>query len=151
MIETSSGHKSADLFIVGYDGRANSALEPSVGLFWAFQLSTGEKFVISEKLTLANAVRYGDCLTCETGHYEVWDRLRQRPVAELRKTPLPLFLRETEYEQIPRGRVVYETSAKIFKVYADARLHKGSFPIAILTAFGLCKSLHKFERDSHYR
>jgi hypothetical protein len=57
----------------------------------------------------------------------------------------------TEYDQWPRGRIVYETPMRQFILYADRRLQKPDVIDALKTAFGLSEAEVIVRSDSHYR
>jgi hypothetical protein len=96
---------------------------------------------------LADAEEYGDCLTFGGGHYETWESWRRG------RLPLSPALRHlvagAEYEEWPRGRVVYERTPKLFVIYADRQ----AFPYReqVETAFNLPAGQTSIRADSHYR
>ena len=59
----------------------------------------------------------------------------------------------TGYDQWPRGRIVYQTAAQRFVLYADRRLQQPTIIDALKTAFGLNGAKVKVivRSDSHYR
>ena len=59
----------------------------------------------------------------------------------------------TEYDQWPRGRIVYQTPTQRFVLYADRRLQQPTIIDALKTAFGLNDAKVKVivRSDSHYR
>lgn len=65
----------------------------------------------------------------------------------------PDRIASTEYDQWPRGRIVYETPTHHFVIYADRRLQKPDIIDALKTAFGLTESelIVRIRSDSHYR
>ena len=64
----------------------------------------------------------------------------------------PARIAPTEYDQWPRGRIVYETPTRHFVIYADRRLQKPDIIDALKTAFGLTESklIVRIRSDSHY-
>jgi hypothetical protein len=77
------------------------------------------------------------------------DARRARLVAKA----YPDRIASTEYDQWPRGRIVYETPTRRFVIYADRRLQKPDIIDALKTAFGLTESklIVRIRSDSHYR
>jgi hypothetical protein len=57
----------------------------------------------------------------------------------------------TEYDDWPRGRIVYETLAGRFVIYADRRLQAPDTINAITAAFGLGGAEVIVKSDLHYR
>lgn len=78
--------------------------------------------------SLDEAEEYGDCLTYGEGHYETWNAWRDGTLpltSEVRD--LRPIIAQAEYEEWPRGRVIYERSGDRFVVYADRQAfqHRG--------------------------
>jgi hypothetical protein len=69
----------------------------------------------------------------------------------LRAIGFPDCIASTEYDEWPRGRIVYETPAKRFVIYADRRLQKPGAIDALKRAFGLHEAEVIVMSDSHYR
>ena len=59
-------------------------------------------------------------------------------------------LRDFEYQDVPRGRVVYSTEANRAIVYMDSVLHSAEVKRAIATFFQLGDSDILWETDIHY-
>jgi hypothetical protein len=78
--------------------------EPSVGIFWI----VGGKLLIDSS-ALSEAEAYGDFKTHSDDHIVVWEKLQRKGVA-------PAAM---EYEEAPRGRVVYNTKTRQFTMLAD--------------------------------
>src|ERR1700689_2604442 len=75
-----------------------------VGIFWLI----GDRLILDTS-PLSEAEPYGDCLGHRTSHIDYWTAQQS-----LRTVPPDL-----EYEEPPRGRVVYNTKTQRFAVYAD--------------------------------
>jgi hypothetical protein len=78
--------------------------EPCVGIFWVIG---GDLLIDSTPLSAAE--KYGDFLIHAGGHDEVWEGWRTGG-----KVPS-----ESEYEEFPRGRVMYNTKTQTFTLLAD--------------------------------
>jgi hypothetical protein len=138
--------------IVSTAGEPNPASSPSVGIFWGAQdLACAWWVIINEKSTLDASEVYGDFLTYARGHYEIWDRIKQMDTVQLIKAGLPLAVSYKEYEEPPRGRVVFRQPDQRFIIYADARMHEPIAKTAIVKAFALGNCRYEFARDEHYR
>ncbi|MFG1193143.1 hypothetical protein [Xanthobacter flavus] len=55
-----------------------------------------------------------------------------------------------EYEDWPRGRVVYHVRNEVFTAYIDRQLSGDGFRAAILKAFHLPPERTRFTSDAHY-
>jgi hypothetical protein len=93
----------------------------------------------------------GDCLTHAAGHYERWEQWRTLGASRLAALGLPRQIAATEYDEWPRGRIVYEKPARRFIIYADRRLQAPDIIAAVKTAFGLDSYEAAVRSDLHYR
>lgn len=78
--------------------------EPNVGIFWLVR----DKLLF-DTTPLSGAEPYGDHLTHPRSHIDVWAQLQKLGTAP----------RESEYEEYPRGRVMYLPSPEEFTILAD--------------------------------
>jgi hypothetical protein len=125
---------------------APTPLAPSVGIFW----KVGGVLVIDYS-TLDEAEAYGDCLTHAAGHYERWEEWQGLGVNRLRSLGYPDGIITSEYDDWPRGRIVYEVPANRFVLYADRRLQKQDIIAALTEAFRLDAQTVVIRSDAHYR
>jgi hypothetical protein len=110
--------------------------EPCVGIFW---LVNGNLLI--DRTSLSEAEEYGDFLTHPSGHDRVWERYQRNGVVPI----------ETEYEEHPRGRVMYNANTRQFTLLADRCILKNK---ALVTQIKKEMHLPKDTRiggDSHYR
>lgn len=119
---------------------------PAVGIFWRV-----DGVLVIDRSTLDAAEPYGDCITHAAGHYERWQEWQARGIAGLAATGHPNSIFSSEYDQWPRGRIVYETPARRFVLYADRRLQKPGIIDALKAAFGLDQAEVIVRIDAHYR
>ena len=77
---------------------------PRVGIFWFFN-----RRLIADCSLLGSAEAYGEHLTHARSHFDFWNNLQH----------LGTVPREIEYEEPPRGRVVFNTRTERFTLYAD--------------------------------
>jgi hypothetical protein len=91
-----------------------------VGPFWFVRDDSGRVLLMPHRCALAAAEEYGDFITCPHGHYEVWEGWRTRRATDL-------IVRDAEYEEWPRGRVVFNFIKGQFIVYTDKQYLKASF------------------------
>lgn len=113
---------------------------PEVGIFWV-DLDTGK--VYSESTSLRNSEEYGNFKIYGGSHYDSWGKV---------KTKNPKWKR-VEYEDVPRGRVVYRQDPKKpqFIVFMARELNDSKIKRAIKSRFNLPSSQTKFDyTDEHY-
>jgi hypothetical protein len=125
--------------------------QPCVGIYWGVTDQSGKTSIIVDVSLLAEAEPYGDFLTHSRGHYEVWEAWRRLGTTGLARCGLPDVFRMHEYEEFPRGRVVYDGEHKRFVIYADRRLQTTAFIAEIVGAFHLQTESYIIQSDSHYR
>jgi hypothetical protein len=126
-----------------------AALEPaipSVGIFWLV-----DAVLVVDRTPVEEAEPYGDCVTHAGGHFERWESWQTMGGTKLAKLGFPTAVASTEYDEWPRGRVVYETPTRRFVLYSDKRLQKTAIVDALKDAFGLIGSETVIKSDSHYR
>ena len=125
---------------------AGSSPAPAVGIFWR----VGRVLVV-DRSTLDEAEVYGDCLTHPAGHYDRWQDWQAQGVEQLVTAGYPTEISWTEYDEWPRGRIVYETTARRYVIYADRRLQTADTIDALKAAFGLTQAEVMIRSDAHYR
>jgi hypothetical protein len=121
-----------------------------VGIYWGIIGPTEDLELITDMTSLSEAERYGEFLTHPRGHYDVWEAWRHLGPRGIAQLKLPKLITWTEYETLPRGRVVYSTVAKHFIIYADRRLQRASFTKKIADLFGLSSNSFSVASDAHY-
>jgi hypothetical protein len=97
-------------------------IQPSLGIFWGVA-----GVLVIDRSTLEEGEPYGDCLTHAVGHYERWESWQALGAEGLRAIGFPDRIALTEYDEWPRGRIVYERLAK-------------RFVLSSCTLAGACKS-----------
>jgi hypothetical protein len=123
----------------------SAALIPCVGIFWLVDVK-----LVADRSALIDAEPYGDFLTTR-GHYEVWEMWRRKGERWLRDNDMPIAILMAEYEEYPRGRIVYDVPNDLFTIYADRRLQGTETISAIVRLFGLENTNKEVRSDSHYR
>jgi hypothetical protein len=84
---------------------------PQVGIFWLMQTTEGETRLLTAGCPLGQAEPYGDCLTYGSGHYETWAHWRRDRTVD---PALRAVERSSEYEDWPRGRIVFDRARDLF-------------------------------------
>lgn len=123
-----------------------AAPAPSVGIFWR----VGDHLVVDYS-ALDESEEYGDCLTQAVGHYDRWQQWQALGSRALLASGYPKSILSTEYDEWPRGRVVYENPANLFVIYADRQLHGHEFVLALKAVLGIVREQVVVRSDLHYR
>ena len=111
--------------------------EPCVGIFWLYSDE-----IIIDSTPLSKAELYGTALTHPTAHIDYWTRLQQTDTVPA----------EVEYEEPPRGRVVFDGREQRFHLYADkCILSQRKVVRKIMDAMHLPPGKTSVDRDEHYR
>jgi hypothetical protein len=109
--------------------------EPKVGIFWFYK-----RTLLTASAPLDKGVETSDSVNGPFDHIDFWPILqRQHPK-----------LRQLEYEDVPRGRVLFLKATRTFDIYMDKRLHTPTFKRQLLAAFDLPKSRTRYRTDPHY-
>lgn len=125
----------------------SSALpEPAVGIFWFVN-----GVLVAVGVAVSRADRYGDCLTYDGGHAELWEAWSMAGPVWLRGHALPAAILSTEYDAHPRGRVIFDERQQSFMIYADRRLQRPAQIALLQERFGLKSVSTTVLGDSHYR
>jgi len=112
---------------------------PNIGIFW-LQYRDGE-FSIFHKVSfpIEYGIDYGDFKIADNSHFDIWEDLKNNEVVP----------KNSEYVDIPRGRVLYNRILKRYKVFTG----KWITPVikkVIITAFNLPKRGVIWDVDEHY-
>ena len=120
-----------------------------VGIFWFVPAAAGASQILAHATPLTKADRYGDAISHE-GHADLWDRLKTKGATRLRRDGYPLTPAFSEYDEWPRGRVVFDTRSDLFVIFADRRLQRPPFLLSICEAFRLVLRDAVVRSDEHY-
>lgn len=107
-----------------------------VGIFWLI----GDRLILDTS-PLSEAEPYGDCLGHRTSHIDHWTA----------QQGLGTVSREVEYEEPPRGRVVFNKRTQQFALYADRCILKRTAVVKrIMEAMHLPTSQTNIGTDGHF-
>jgi hypothetical protein len=112
------------------------------------QTADGETRLLAAGCPLDQAEPYGDCLTYGPGHYETWDHWRRDKTVN---PALRAIVRSYEYEDWPRGRIVFDRARDLFVLYADRKLMVPEMIARIETQFHLPADRTEIQSDFHAR
>jgi hypothetical protein len=105
-----------------------------VGIFWFY-----EGIPLFVAAPLQHGIDDGDFMNGPDDHLLAWGKVRCAVPA----------LRTVEYDEVPRGRVIYKKAEDRFVVYMDKVLHRDDYKRAILHLFALPPET-PFLTDIHY-
>ena len=124
--------------------------EGMVGPFWIVE-DRGRAVLIAHAVLLTEAVPYGNMLTVELGHSEFWSKLACCGGRSLNAGGIPSAPIWSEYEEWPRGRVLYDCLAQVFVIRADRQLLAGPFMRLVTDRFCIPVEGTNVLLDDHYR
>jgi hypothetical protein len=108
---------------------------PLIGIFWIYKGA-----VIGATLPVAEGAVHSEFRVCLLDHVDYWRELQR----------LNPELRDLEYEEVPRGRILYELTTKKYRVLLDKVLIKPRWKQIILKAYRLPARRTYFLPDPHY-
>jgi hypothetical protein len=111
-------------------------------------MSNGETRLLTAGCSMERAESYGDCLTYGPGHYETWSQWRRDRTVD---PTLRALVRSYEYEDWPRGRIVFDRPRDVFILYADRKLLIPTMFERIATKFHLPAECIESQSDWHYQ
>jgi hypothetical protein len=115
----------------------SSCPEPLVGIFWRFR-----RRLVIDATPLSSAELYGFCLTHPRGHHSHWTDLQNNG-----QVP-----KDVEYEEPPRGRVLFDKRRDRFVLLADrCILSRRDVVRQIMTQMHLPEAQTDVDTDAHYR
>ncbi|MGC2223530.1 MAG: hypothetical protein WA624_14820 [Methylocella sp.] len=121
---------------------------PHVGIFWLVQTPDGEARLLTAGCAVDQAEPYCDCLTYGPGHYETWVHWRRDRTID---PALRTLVRSHEYEDWPRGRIVFDRARDLFILYADRKLLTQATIARLETQFQLLEERTEVQSDWHYK
>lgn len=107
-----------------------------VEIFW-FVSAVRRSGIAADKRNVAILGNYAGLSTRNGGMTIIRVLLDDCGALGLRQRDLPEIMAQVPYETFPRGRIVYDPSADIYRTYGDRRLHHRTFGKATLCAFEL--------------
>jgi hypothetical protein len=110
--------------------------EPHVGIFWL----VGTRLII-DTTALSAAGKYGDFKIHDGDHVTYWGEMERRG-----EVP-----RDTDYEELPRGRVVFDGREQRFTLFADACILRKKNVVRKLMSVMHLPDDTAFSTDEHYR
>ena len=120
---------------------------PLIGVFWIISAADGAR-LLAASCKWDEAEPYGDCLTFGLGHYEVWQGWRRSRELDAAARAV---VRAHEYEDWPRGRIVFDRAQDRFILYCDRKLMRPKTIEEIQQRFQLPADRTAVEADFHYQ
>lgn len=130
-------------------GEPLSLSSGQVGIFWFVGELGGS--LVHDGVSIDAAEDYGDFKTYDGAHYEFWEALRASGPAAIKARGLPGLVAYHEYEDFPRGRIVYDVPSEMFTIYIDQKLNDRQHLEQIKDAFGLENASCEVLFDHHYQ
>jgi hypothetical protein len=107
-----------------------------VGIFWFLDGN-----LIRDGISWTKGEEYGEFINGTKDHYECWESLRRKQSR----------VRRLEYDEVPRGRVVYSKGDKKFYIYGSEQFVKNKEEKKmVLKAFSIAASEAVFRFDENY-
>jgi hypothetical protein len=114
-----------------------AVLLPKVGIVFVHE---GRLWV--DCTPIDDAILYGEVLTHDRGHSDYWQELQTCGAVP----------RNEEYDEVPRGRVCYDTRSRVYHLYLDdCILRDREMVKKIIRAMTLPSARTEIDTDSHYR
>ncbi|EHP30515.1 hypothetical protein SMGD1_1992 [Sulfurimonas gotlandica GD1] len=108
-----------------------------VGVFWIYKQEIYLKCISIDTVKVIN-----NFIDSDFAHYQIWDEI------SLQNKDFYLY----EYEDIPRGRVIYDVENLRYIVYSnDNIINSSEAKKLIIEAFNLNESNVLFQYDMHYK
>ena len=116
--------------------KTSSPRQPKIGIFWYYR-----KKLLTYSQPVADVAEDCGFIDVAMGHIDFWKTLQK----------LDPTLKDLEYEEIPRGRVLFDAGKKRYKVYSSKKLIADpAFRKLVLRTFNLTVSETAFVSDLHY-
>lgn len=116
---------------------AEKAGIPQVGIVFLYN---GKIFIDATPVTEAES--YAHFKIHRSDHYQYWEQL-----SCMRAVPI-----EVGYDEVPRGRAVYDTKTRKFKLFLDGCILRNKKAVSrIMAQMGLLSANTETCTDSHYR
>jgi hypothetical protein len=119
-----------------HENNVNITAEPTVGVFWLFK-----RRLIIESVPVSQAEACEGFCNHPLSHEQCWSQLQRRGVVTA----------GVEYDEPPRGRVVYNAGTQQFLLLADRCILKNPELVKRILAVLDLPASTKTKSDSHYR
>ena len=108
-----------------------------IGIFWIHKSKLYSKSIALDRVKSINGF-----IDSDFAHYKVWDEILSQ------NKDLYLY----EYEEIPRGRIVFDVKQKLFIIYSNYDIiNLDEAKRLIMDTFGLDNKAVSFQYDAHYK
>ena len=115
--------------------RKRRVIESKVGVLW---WQRGRS--LAAAIPLADGDETAHVIDSPVNHVGYWPQFKRRHP----------HLWTVEYEDVPRGRVLFSKETKMFCVYMDMKLHRPRIKAALRRTFGVSGRKVRFATDPHY-
>jgi hypothetical protein len=118
-----------------------SADSPRIGIFWLHVKDGSVKIFHSIPITLEFGQDYGSFIVAAQEHYNTWESLK----------PHGIVPENSQYENLPRGRVAYDKETKEYVVYHGKWINSMSGIKSVIKSEFKLRSNTRWEPDLHYQ
>ncbi len=110
---------------------------PNIGVFWIYQ-----KCIYFKSIEVSKIKAMNDLIDSDFSYYKVWDKISSK------NNDFYLY----KYEDIPRGRVVYDVENTQYIIYSNHDIvNLDEAQGLIIEAFNLDTTTVLFQYDAHYK
>jgi len=113
---------------------------PEIGIFWLCLKDGKVKIFFSETISLVFGQKYGSFIVAQREHYNTWESLKHH-----HNVP-----RNSNYEDLPRGRVSYDIDKEQYVVYHGNYIKSASGIKSVVKKEFMLKRNTRWEMDLHY-
>jgi hypothetical protein len=107
--------------------------QPRVGIFWYYK-----KKLLTYSFPMKEVEEQSGFIDVGMGHYDLWSTFQK----------LDRSLKNIKYEDLPRGRILYDVTNKIYKVSTSSKIiQTEGFQDMVLSTFNLPVTATVFEAD----
>jgi len=113
---------------------------PKIGIFWLCIRDGKINIFFSETISLIFGQKYGSFIIASGGHYNIWESLKRHKIVP----------KNSNYEDLPRGRVAYDNDKSQFVVYHGNYIKSTSGIKSVIKEEFKLKRNTRWESDLHY-
>jgi hypothetical protein len=120
--------------------REASADTPRIGIFWLHAKDGKIRVYFSYTEELEFGQEFGNFTVCKQDHYAFWENMKNHGLAP----------KNSNYEDLPRGRVAYDREKKEYVVFHGKYLSSSLGIKSVIKSEFKLQSNTRWEPDTHY-
>jgi len=139
-------HKNISQYLDELDEKVKKVREeelpdaPKIGIFWLCLKDGKIDIFFSESISLVFGQEYGSFIVAPREHYNTWESLKR----------FKIIPKNSNYEDLPRGRVAYDVDKDQFVVYHGNYIKSTSGIKSVIKEEFKLKRNIRWEPDLHY-